>query len=181
MRLSPFRYYCDMIFEVMRNGKKIFLQSKLNMLLNYVAIIFYCWSDFAYQSLCLQSNLMTASQILVLQMPCVLQELEEMNLLISWTNADLRYWIGLLICLDIHMDVCLDLRLSSLLSSFSMEQTAFLPIIYSSGAIQKIMWKLNKSIAKELLPTQPVDFAIEPWWGVCLVNFTLEEFKVRSF
>ena len=41
------------------------------------------------------------------------------------------------------------------------------------------MWKLNKSIAKELLPTQPVDFAIEPWWGVCLVNFTLEEFKVR--
>ena len=41
------------------------------------------------------------------------------------------------------------------------------------------MWKLNKSIAKELLPTQPVDFAIEPWWGICLVNFTLEEFKVR--
>ncbi|XP_031491948.1 uncharacterized protein LOC116258737 isoform X1 [Nymphaea colorata] len=42
---------------------------------------------------------------------------------------------------------------------------------------KKIMWKLNKSIAKELLPTQPVDFAIEPWWGVCLVNFTLEEFR----
>ena len=48
----------------------------------------------------------------------------------------------------------------------------------SFGNIQKIMWKLNKSIAKELLPTQPVDFPIEPWWGVCLVNFTLEEFKV---
>ncbi|XP_078440816.1 FAM91 carboxy-terminus protein isoform X2 [Wolffia australiana] len=42
---------------------------------------------------------------------------------------------------------------------------------------KKIMWKLNKSIAKEFLPTQPIDFAIEPWWGVCLVNFTLEEFK----
>ncbi|WOK96079.1 protein FAM91A1-like isoform X2 [Canna indica] len=42
---------------------------------------------------------------------------------------------------------------------------------------KKIMWKLNKSIAKELLPTQPVDFPVEPWWGVCLVNFTLEEFK----
>jgi len=40
------------------------------------------------------------------------------------------------------------------------------------------MWKLNKSIAKELLPTQPVDFPIEPWWGVCLVNLNLEEFKV---
>nr|GLL48084.1 protein FAM91A1-like isoform X1 [Ipomoea trifida] len=45
------------------------------------------------------------------------------------------------------------------------------------GASQKIMWKLNKSIARELLPTQAVDFVIEPWWGVCLVNFTLEEFK----
>ncbi|XP_061337748.1 uncharacterized protein LOC133284690 isoform X2 [Gastrolobium bilobum] len=45
---------------------------------------------------------------------------------------------------------------------------------------KKIMWKLNKSIAKELLPTQPVEFLIEPWWGVCLVNFTLEEFKKLS-
>ncbi|KAG4402738.1 hypothetical protein GLYMA_02G270100v4 [Glycine max] len=45
---------------------------------------------------------------------------------------------------------------------------------------KKIMWKLNKSIAKELLPTQPVDFPIEPWWEVCLVNLTLEEFKKLS-
>ncbi|XP_057794184.1 uncharacterized protein LOC131010603 isoform X1 [Salvia miltiorrhiza] len=45
---------------------------------------------------------------------------------------------------------------------------------------KKIMWKLNKSIAKELLPIEPVDFVIEPWWGVCLVNFTLEEFKKLS-
>ncbi|XP_062209112.1 uncharacterized protein LOC133910881 isoform X2 [Phragmites australis] len=45
---------------------------------------------------------------------------------------------------------------------------------------QKLMWKLNKSIAKEMLPTQPVDFPVEPWWGVCLVNFTLEEFKKLS-
>ncbi|KAJ4843528.1 hypothetical protein Tsubulata_016330 [Turnera subulata] len=55
-----------------------------------------------------------------------------------------------------------------------------LPIIYLFGATQKIMWKLNKSIAKELLPTEPVDFTIEPWWGICLVNFTLEEFKKLS-
>ncbi|KAL6580446.1 hypothetical protein OROMI_008470 [Orobanche minor] len=45
---------------------------------------------------------------------------------------------------------------------------------------KKIMWKLNKSIAKEFLPIEPVDFSIEPWWGVCLVNFTLEEFKKLS-
>lgn len=45
---------------------------------------------------------------------------------------------------------------------------------------KKIMWKINKSIAKELLPTQPVDFPIEPWWAVCLVNLSLEEFKKLS-
>ncbi|KAF8748891.1 hypothetical protein HU200_012818 [Digitaria exilis] len=45
---------------------------------------------------------------------------------------------------------------------------------------KKIMWKLNKSIAKELLPTEPADLAIEPWWGVRFVNFTLEEFKKLS-
>lgn len=58
-------------------------------------------------------------------------------------------------------------------------RVSYLTIFNFFGAAQKIMWKLNKSIAKDLLPTQPVDFAIEPWWGVCLVNFTLEEFKVR--
>lgn len=56
----------------------------------------------------------------------------------------------------------------------------FLTMVSCHGTFQKIMWKLNKSIAKELLPTQPVDFSVEPWWGVCLVNFTLEEFKVRN-
>ncbi|KAK6117961.1 hypothetical protein DH2020_048298 [Rehmannia glutinosa] len=45
---------------------------------------------------------------------------------------------------------------------------------------KKIMWKLNKSIVRELLPIEPVVFSIEPWWGVCLVNFTLEEFKKLS-
>uniref|UniRef100_A0A0E0L1E0 FAM91 N-terminal domain-containing protein n=1 Tax=Oryza punctata TaxID=4537 RepID=A0A0E0L1E0_ORYPU len=45
---------------------------------------------------------------------------------------------------------------------------------------KKIMWKLSKSIAKELLPALPADLAIEPWWGVRFVNFTLEEFKRLS-
>ncbi|KAL5231844.1 hypothetical protein ABZP36_030620 [Zizania latifolia] len=45
---------------------------------------------------------------------------------------------------------------------------------------KKIMWKLSKSIAKELLPGLPADIAIEPWWGVRFVNFTLEEFKKLS-
>jgi len=59
------------------------------------------------------------------------------------------------------------------------QQDRSLQIMFLCWIFQKLMWKLNKSIAKEMLPTQPVDFPVEPWWGVFLVNFTLEEFKVR--
>ncbi|XP_044475377.1 protein FAM91A1-like isoform X2 [Mangifera indica] len=96
MRLSPFRYYCDMIFEVMKNEQP-------------------------YDSI-----------------P-------------NFSAAD-------------------SLRLTGI------GRNEFIDIMNKCRS-KKIMWKLNKSIAKELLPTQPVEFTIEPWWGVCLVNFTLEEFK----
>ncbi|PON49757.1 FAM [Parasponia andersonii] len=99
MRVSPFRYYCDMIFEVMKNEQP-------------------------YDSI-----------------P-------------NFSAADA-------------------LRLTGI------GRNEFIDIMNKCRS-KKIMWKLNKSIAKELLPTQPVDFAIEPWWGVCLVNFTLEEFKRLS-
>ncbi|XP_020103014.1 protein FAM91A1 isoform X1 [Ananas comosus] len=96
MRVSPFRYYCDMLFEVMKNEQP-------------------------YDSI-----------------P-------------NFSAADA-------------------LRLTGI------GRNEFIDIMNKCRS-KKIMWKLNKSIAKELLPTQPVDFSIEPWWGVCLVNFTLEEFK----
>ncbi|XVF64829.1 hypothetical protein PTKIN_Ptkin09bG0198000 [Pterospermum kingtungense] len=99
MRVSPFRYYCDMIFEVMKNEQP-------------------------YDSI-----------------P-------------NFSAADA-------------------LRLTGI------GRNEFIDIMNKCRS-KKIMWKLNKSIAKELLPTQPVDFPIEPWWGVCLVNFTLEEFKKLS-
>ncbi|GLU16139.1 hypothetical protein SLE2022_325890 [Rubroshorea leprosula] len=99
MRISPFRYYCDMIFEVMK-------------------------SEQPYDSI-----------------P-------------NFSAADA-------------------LRLTGI------GRNEFIDIMNKCRS-KKIMWKLNKSIAKELLPTQPVDFPIEPWWGVCLVNFTLEEFKKLS-
>lgn len=44
--------------------------------------------------------------------------------------------------------------------------------------MQKLMWKLNKSIVKEMLPTLPVDFRMEPWWAVCFVNLTTDEYRV---
>ncbi|WJX32862.1 hypothetical protein P8452_21141 [Trifolium repens] len=99
MRVSPFRYYCDMIFEVMKNEQP-------------------------YDSI-----------------P-------------NFSAADA-------------------LRLTGI------GRNEFIDIMNKCRS-KKIMWKLNKSIAKELLPTQPVDFPIESWWGVCLVNFTLEEFKKLS-
>ncbi|XP_061338227.1 uncharacterized protein LOC133285082 [Gastrolobium bilobum] len=99
MRVSPFRYYCDMIFEVMKNEQP-------------------------YDSI-----------------P-------------NFSAADA-------------------LRLTGI------GRNEFIDIMNKCRS-KKIMWKLNKSIAKELLPTQPVDFPIEPWWRVCLVNFTLEEFKKLS-
>ncbi|XAR62130.1 hypothetical protein NMG60_11016761 [Bertholletia excelsa] len=99
MRVSPFRYYCDMIFEVMKNEQP-------------------------YDSI-----------------P-------------NFSAADA-------------------LRLTG------VGRNEFIDIMNKCRS-KKIMWKLNKAIAKELLPTQPVDFVIEPWWGVCLVNFTLEEFKKLS-
>ncbi|XWS23930.1 hypothetical protein CRYUN_Cryun28dG0057900 [Craigia yunnanensis] len=96
MRVSPFRYYCDMIFEVMKNEQP-------------------------YDSI-----------------P-------------NFSAADAFRLMGI-------------------------GRNEFIDIMNKCRS-KKIMWKLNKSIAKELLPTQPVDFPIEPWWGICLVNFTLKEFK----
>lgn len=44
--------------------------------------------------------------------------------------------------------------------------------------MQKLMWKLNKAIAKEYLPEQPQDFEVQPWWLVSVVNLSLEEYRV---
>ncbi|XP_022940490.1 protein FAM91A1-like [Cucurbita moschata] len=99
MRISPFRYYCDMIFEVMKN------ENPYDSIPNFSA-------------------------------------------------ADA-------------------LRLTGI------GRNEFIDIMNKCRS-KKIMWKLNKSIARELLPSQPIDFVVDPWWGVCLVNFTLEEFKKLS-
>jgi hypothetical protein len=39
------------------------------------------------------------------------------------------------------------------------------------------MWKLNKSIVKDMLPVHPVNFPLEPWWAVGVVNLTVEEYR----
>ncbi|GBG60524.1 hypothetical protein CBR_g5699 [Chara braunii] len=42
---------------------------------------------------------------------------------------------------------------------------------------KKLMWKINKSILKEHLPSAPVDFNIDSWWNVCVVNISNEEYR----
>jgi hypothetical protein len=35
---------------------------------------------------------------------------------------------------------------------------------------KKLLWRVNKGIARDLLPAAPLDIAMEPWWGVQVVN-----------
>eukprot|EP00898_Chlorokybus_atmophyticus_P002057 jgi/Chlat1/2852/Chrsp194S00788 len=44
----------------------------------------------------------------------------------------------------------------------------------------KLLWKVNKALAKEYIPEEPIEFPMESWWQVKAVNFTLEEFKKLS-
>lgn len=80
-------------------------------------------------------------------------------------------WICIIVSASFGYGIIIKGRLANFYDSCLTGQLLF-------WNIQKIMWKLNKSIAKELLPTQPVDFPIEPCQAVFLVNLTLEEFKV---
>ena len=35
---------------------------------------------------------------------------------------------------------------------------------------KKLLWRVNKSIAKEFLPTEPLTMELQPWWQVGVVN-----------
>lgn len=37
---------------------------------------------------------------------------------------------------------------------------------------KKLLWRVNKSIAKEFLPTSPLDLNMQPWWKVGVVNLS---------
>jgi hypothetical protein len=71
MRISPFRYYCDMIFEVMRNGIFVsLLYRSFFIYLKFEPVI----SSFLIPFNLTQSNLMTVFQTSVRQMLSGLQE-----------------------------------------------------------------------------------------------------------
>lgn len=35
---------------------------------------------------------------------------------------------------------------------------------------KKLLWRINKAIAKDLLPTEPQALRLEPWWVAHVVN-----------
>lgn len=35
---------------------------------------------------------------------------------------------------------------------------------------KKLLWRINKAIAKDLLPTEPQDLRLEAWWVAHVVN-----------
>ena len=35
---------------------------------------------------------------------------------------------------------------------------------------KRLLWRVNKGIAKEMLPSEPLDIPLEPWWKVSVVN-----------
>ncbi|KAJ9560475.1 hypothetical protein OSB04_005635 [Centaurea solstitialis] len=163
MRVSPFRYYCDIIFEVMKNGDSvtsicnlyILIPGRLMFILNaeqpYDRIPNFSAAD------ALRLTGIGRNEFIDIMNKCKSKTVmhEEHSLKREMYGKAKVSWAGSIFFLYL--------------------------IMYNDfGATQKIMWKLNKSIARESLPVQPVDITIEPWWGVCLVNFTLEEFKKLS-
>eukprot|EP00798_Chlamydomonas_sp_ICE-L_P005845 gene5845-6131_t len=42
---------------------------------------------------------------------------------------------------------------------------------------KKLMWRVNRSVARELLPTEPLPVQMQPWWMVSVVNLGEAEFR----
>ncbi|CAD7697174.1 unnamed protein product [Ostreobium quekettii] len=52
--------------------------------------------------------------------------------------------------------------------------------ILDSCKAKKLLWRVNKGIAKEMLPSEPLNIPLEPWWKVSVVNVSEPEFRVLS-
>ncbi len=38
---------------------------------------------------------------------------------------------------------------------------------------RRVMWRVNRTgVARELLPSAPLDMRVEPWWRVAVVNLS---------
>lgn len=45
---------------------------------------------------------------------------------------------------------------------------------------KKLLWRVNKSIAKEFLPPEPLDIDMQPWWLVGVVNLGERNFVTKA-
>ena len=46
---------------------------------------------------------------------------------------------------------------------------------------KKLLWRVNKSIAKEFLPASPLDINMQPWWRVGVVNLSKLFLHIPTF
>ncbi|GMH37437.1 hypothetical protein BSKO_05310 [Bryopsis sp. KO-2023] len=49
--------------------------------------------------------------------------------------------------------------------------------ILDSCKAKKLLWRVNKGVAKEKLPAEPVNIPMEPWWKIGVVNVSEQEFQ----
>jgi len=45
---------------------------------------------------------------------------------------------------------------------------------------KKLLWRVNKGIAREFLPSEPLDIPLEPWWHVLVVNIGEMEYRALT-
>lgn len=65
------------------------------------------------------------------------------------------------------MAVSIDCRFTATVSSDAV--LIMLPLMRQCKA-RKLVWRVNKAIAKDLLPTEPLDPRLDPWWLAHVVN-----------
>lgn len=120
LRVTPFKYYCDLLYTVMREEK------------SYDQI-----PNFAVRIL--------------------------LPLLYTPVNAEYQ--------MIMIADPCRCIQAADIVQLVGIGRNEYIAIMNKCKA-KKLLWRVNKSIAKEFLPTTPLDVNMQPWWNVGVVNLS---------
>ena len=119
LRVTPFKYYCDLLYTVMREEK------------SYDQI-----PNFAVTLRCLVTT--------------------------SASNLAIAAW---------QSTIALLLQAADIVQLVGIGRNEYIAIMNKCKA-KKLLWRVNKSIAKEYLPVTPLDLNMQPWWTVGVVNLS---------
>ena len=62
-----------------------------------------------------------------------------------------------------------DLQAADIVRLVGVGRNEYISIMNRCKA-RRVMWRMNKAIAKEMLPSEPKDIEMQPWWNVSVVN-----------